>query len=144
MFLAIHMVRQGVISADQLVDALEYQMNRRPRLGRLALASGRMTMKQVFNVLGEQALGNKPFGETAVELGFLTRRQVTHLLRKQREMTPSISECLVEMGVIDRATCDTETSRFRGTQASADRQGVPDPPQEGDFCWAADSAVASC
>ncbi len=129
MFLGVNLVRRGVITADQLVDAVERQMNRRPRLGRLALETGKLTMKQVFAVLEEQTVGNQPFGETAIELGFITKRQVSNLLRKQRDMTPSVSECLIEIGAIDRETLDRESNDLRGTQA-AEPYHIPPVPFE--------------
>ncbi len=128
MFLGVNLVRRGVITADQLVDALERQMTCRPRLGRLALETGKLTMKQVFAVLEEQALRNMPFGETAVELGFITKRQVTNLLRKQRDLTPSVSECLIEVGAVDAETLEREITHFRSTQLTEPTCTSPDQP----------------
>ncbi len=113
MFLGVTLVRCGMITADDFVAAIERQMDRRPRLGRLALDKGKLTMRQVFAVLEEQTISNKPFGETATALGFVTKRQITYLLRQQRELTPSFSECLVEIGAIDAETLERQRSNLR-------------------------------
>ncbi len=133
MFLAISMVRRGVITSSQLVDAIERQLDSRPQLGRMALAAGKLTMKQVFAVLKEQATRSEPFGEIAVELGFMTKRQVSYLLRKQWGMTASISECLIEVGAIDSETLQRERRRCRSTLLG--------DPESGSSRQSSDSAV---
>jgi hypothetical protein len=125
MYLEIALVRRGMITATQFVDAVELQLNRRPRLGRLALETGKLTMKQVFAALEEQTSNNKPFGETVVELGFITRYQLNSLLRLQRDRTPSLAECLIELGAVDRDVLTHESSRFRQEQL---RESPPAAP----------------
>lgn len=118
MYLEIALVRRGLISATQFVDAVELQLNRRPRLGRLALETGKLTMKQVFAALEDQTSNKKPFGETVVEMGFITRYQLNSLLRLQRDRTPSLGDCLLELGAIDRETLTHESIRFRQEQVT--------------------------
>ena len=125
MYLEIALVRRGLISAAQFVDAVELQLNRRPRLGRLALETGKLTMKQVFAALEEQTSNNKPFGETVVEMGFITRYQLNSLLRLQRDRTPSLAECLIELGTVERETLTDESTRFRQEQLSETPHSVP-------------------
>ena len=124
MFIGVYLVRRGVITADQFVDAAERQMTCRPRLGRLALESGKLTVKQVFAVLREQALGNDPFGETAIQMGFITRKQLSWLLQKQQELTPTIADCLIALGAIDAETLEQEYARARNDQL----EDLPAPP----------------
>ena len=82
MFLEVSLVRRGLITADAVRAGRGMAIDTNARaLGRLALESGKLTMKQVFAVLEEQADNDKPFGETAVELGYLTKRQVNTLLQ---------------------------------------------------------------
>jgi hypothetical protein len=116
MNLEIALVRRGLITATQFVDAVELQLNRRPRLGRLALETGKLTMKQVFAALEMQTSTDKPFGETVVGLGFITRYQLNSLLRLQRDRTPSLADCLIELGAIDRELLTQESGRFRQEQ----------------------------
>ncbi|NLX55417.1 MAG: hypothetical protein GXY58_09920 [Planctomycetaceae bacterium] len=128
MFLEVSLVRHGFITAEQFVEAVEWQLEQRPRLGRLALESGRLTMKQVFAVLQAQAEGGKPFGETAIELGFLTKRQVANLLRLQTQRTPLLPQCLVEIGAIDPEALEEASFRLRHEQTGYLRHKVEQAP----------------
>lgn len=125
MNLEIALVRRGLITAAQFVDAVELQLNRRPRLGRLALETGKLTMKQVFAALEEQTSNNRPFGETVVALGYITRYQLNSLLRLQRDRTPSLADCLIELGVVDRELLARESSRFRQEQLMESPSSAP-------------------
>ncbi len=121
MFLEVSLVRHGFITADQFVQAVEYQLAQRPRLGRLALESRKLTMKQVFAVLTRQTEQDKPFGETAVELGYLTTRQVNSLLKQQAQRTLPLAQCLVEIGAIDPETLERISRRLRHAQTDPGR-----------------------
>jgi hypothetical protein len=125
MNLEIALVRRGLITAAQFVDAVELQLNRRPRLGRLALETGKLTMKQVFAALEEQTSNSRPFGETVVALGYITRYQLNSLLRLQRDRTPSLADCLIELGVVDRELLAQESSRFRHEQLMESPSSTP-------------------
>jgi hypothetical protein len=124
MFLEVSLVRRGYITADQFVQAVEWQLSQRPRLGRLALESGKLTMKQVFAVLEAQADGDKPFGETAVELGYVTRRQVNALLKQQTQRTLPLSQCLLEIGALDPETLAQASACFRHEQTGPSRRAT--------------------
>ena len=118
MFPEILLVRRGLISADQFVQAVEWQFEQRPRLGRVALETGKLTMKQVFAILEEQTVNGKLFGDTAVDLGFLTKRQVTSLLKLQNDRVPTLSQSLIAIGAIDQDEYDREFGDFRQQQVS--------------------------
>ncbi len=128
MFLEVSLVRHGFITAEQFVEAAEWQLEQRPRLGRLALESGKLTMKQVFAVLEAQTEGDKPFGETAIELGFLTKRQVANLLRLQAQRTPPLPQCLIEIGAIDPETLEQASFRLRHEQTGNPRHKAERAP----------------
>ncbi len=95
------LVRKGVITADDFVRAVELQTTKRPRFGELALKLHKLSMKQVFHILEEQANSVEAFGEIAVRLKYLKKQQVAHLLLHQASMTPPIAACLLELGVLD-------------------------------------------
>ena len=112
----IYLVKEGVIGSDDFVEAVERQLDSRPRIGALALESRRLSMQQVFQVLAAQARSNTPFGRLAVELGMLRESDITDLLAMQAERTRPLSEVLLEMGSIDQATLDR---LWRGFHAAA-------------------------
>lgn len=96
----IHLVRNGTITPDQLIDALEEQLASRPQLGQLALQDEQLSMSQLFEILSAQRMEEKPFGEIAIERGFLTRSQVAQLLLKQSEVESNLLDTLTASGAI--------------------------------------------
>jgi len=109
---ATWLVRQHIITADCFVRIVALQAEARPRIGRLALESGELTVKQVFHILKEQVNSEEPFGEIAVRLNFLTPQQVTRLLWEQHQQTPTFSECMLELGMLDEERLRLELQRF--------------------------------
>jgi len=97
---AIHLVRTGTITNEQLVNAIEQQLASRPQLGQLALQDGLLSMSQLFEVLSVQRLEEKPFGQIATERGFLSAAQLAVLLMKQSEMEFTLCDLLVEIGAV--------------------------------------------
>lgn len=109
----IYLVRRGLISADDYVDAIEAQLKARRKLGELALSSRKLTMRQLMSILDAQVDSPKPFGELAVEMGYLTQDDVLALLGMQVDTCPSILEILCELPILDRVTLRKEAQRFR-------------------------------
>ena len=64
----IYLVKSGRIDPTTLVKAIEIQLARRPLLGKLALETGHISTRDVFEILGEQADKQVPFGTIAVEI----------------------------------------------------------------------------
>lgn len=123
----LHLVRAGAITAEQLVYALERQLEQRPAIGALAVETRRLTMRQVFDILGEQATSWKPFGEVAVDRGYLNYPQLLELLGLQCERCPSLPDVLADAGFIDAQTIREELQRFytRREQAPLDVHARP-------------------
>jgi hypothetical protein len=149
MFLEVSLVRRGIITAAQFVQAVEWQLTHRPRLGRLALESGKLTMKQVFAVLEQQAEIDKPFGEMAVELGYLTKRQVSNLLKLQTQRTLPLSQCLIEIGAIAPETLEQASLQLRNEQAGTTRHSPAVATNTGrsrslPACAAEETELATC
>ena len=109
----IYLVRRGLISSDDYVDACEAQLNARRKLGDLALASRKLTIGQVMSILDAQLDSPKPFGKLAVEMGYLTQNDVLQLLGMQVDLCPSILDILSERLVLDKKTLRKESKIFR-------------------------------
>ena len=114
-----HLVERGLISADNLVAAMEEQVRQKPPIGRLALREGVLLVEQVWEILSLQAdhwLKEPPphrrFGEIATSLGYLAPSDVTRLMDLQSRETPSLGEVLVKLGILDQATVDMESARY--------------------------------
>jgi hypothetical protein len=116
-----YLVKNGIISEEDLNEAMERQRISRVTIGKLAVTQGMLTMKQIFKILGEQAKyrayepqkGYKRFGEIAVDLGFMKNEDIEFLLKKQNEDQSSITEILVEMGAIDKEELEMEYADFK-------------------------------
>jgi hypothetical protein len=108
----VYLVRRGLITADDYVDAHEEQSAARRRLGELALSSRKLTMRQVLSILDAQLDTARPFGQLAVDKGYLTHDQVMELLGLQSELCPSISDILIEKQIIDEESLRKEARRF--------------------------------
>jgi hypothetical protein len=123
----IHLVRAGVLSADDFVDVVERQLRERPPLGMLAIEHHKLSMKQLFAVLEAQVEDPKPFGRLAVELGFLSQSDVLALVGLQSECGRPEAEHVVEMGLLDSATVARELERFRAASRAQLNEGNGTP-----------------
>ncbi len=111
----VYLVRQGVISAEQFVDAVEQQLSQRLAFGELAFKTRMLSVHQLFAVLNDQVESNEAFGCIAVRLGYLSQDDVAKLLRLQIDVGPTLESTLVDIGAIDLATANYELKRFRRT-----------------------------
>ncbi|MCA9216130.1 MAG: hypothetical protein KDB27_23845 [Planctomycetales bacterium] len=103
----IDLVRRGILSAEQLVAAMERQDSLRPSIAELALHRNKLTMKQVFQVFYQQAGSQDSFEQTARDMRLLTRRQIADLALSQAELTPSLADILIDMGFASREAIDS-------------------------------------
>lgn len=99
MWLATQLYTEGRISGDEFASASVEQIQRRKPLGQIALQNGMLTMKQIMQIVGEQAIVSElPFGEVAIRLKLLTAEQVAELLYLQAQNVPTLEEVMVELG----------------------------------------------
>ncbi len=113
MWFGIHLVRSGKITAPQLVDAMERQLESQVQIGHLAVSRGLMTFDQVREVLLHQAESQLPFGRIAVLLGYLNDRQLADLLLAQSNSEPPLWEVLAAMDVLPESEAKEELTLFR-------------------------------
>lgn len=118
MWFASYLYRRGFVTAEQIVEASIVQNDRRIPLGKLALETKKMSVKQVAKVLNAQTEEGKRFGQLAVQLGFLTDQDVAYLLMVQNDRLPSLMKVLIEMGAIDQETADIEFGNARQAAAA--------------------------
>jgi len=99
--------------------ALELQQKGRTPLGRLALKSHHLSLKEVMDILKIQAdgIGNidcpaQKFGEIAVTYGFMSEANLQRLIKMQISQQAKLGEILVQMGVLSVAERDRLLSEF--------------------------------
>jgi hypothetical protein len=99
----------GRVPWSALVDAIAWQRAERPPLGRIAVALGYLTDREVDALLArrraEGALG-VPFGEYAVRAGHLTSFQRLAALGRQAALHRPIGRYFVEHGFVDPEDLD--------------------------------------
>ncbi|HEY4235525.1 MAG TPA: hypothetical protein VGM76_18985 [Lacipirellulaceae bacterium] len=118
----LYLKSKGVISADQLVAALEVQQKQLVPIGQLAIEEGVLSPRQVFQVLRSQSDSpHEQFGEVAVNLGLMTRDQLQRLLMIQMERKRSLAEILVRQLVISPLHASEELAAFRREKESRNR-----------------------
>jgi hypothetical protein len=118
----VYLVRQDIISAQDLVAAIDEQQQQRTPLGQLAIELGKLSARDVFRVLRYQAdFAQGQFGEAAIELQLLEEADVAELLYHQSNRLPSIGEILVEQGAITQRQLEQELAAFR---RDAERSGI--------------------
>jgi len=92
----------GLISWQNLLDALAWQRTNRPIIGRIAQEWGYLNGTQVNEVLRNLSI-REPFGETAFKMGYLTRFQVMALVGRQLAIRLPVGRYFIEKGLLSEA-----------------------------------------
>jgi hypothetical protein len=116
MHFGLYLHRQGIVTAEQLVAALDVQTRSLVRIGQLALEEGILSAREVFDVLRSQCdAPRERFGELAIEMGLMTRDELMRLLTIQASRQPPLEEILIRQRVLTPEQVETERSAFRQT-----------------------------
>jgi hypothetical protein len=110
----LYLHKKGVITAQQLVAALEVQQKQLVRIGQLAIEEGVLTPRQVFQVLQSQShTPHERFGEVALGQGLMTRDQLQGLLMLQMDRKRSLGEILIQQRAISPLAAAEELATYR-------------------------------
>lgn len=120
-FLGQFLLESGLISKDQLLEALEIQRVSNPVLGELAVARGWLDVAQAARVNERQRAEDKRFGDLAQEMGLLTSTQVDELLGAQKAGRKLFGEILVERDMLSRAQLDDALKAHQADRDDANR-----------------------
>ena len=116
----LYMVRNGMLDCEQFVHALEQQLASRPQLGSLAIETGKLSVKQVFQILRLQCdAPGELFGELAVKLGFITEEELAGLIFLQSVRQQPMSEIIIENGVASESEVQESLANYRNREHSA-------------------------
>src|SRR3954467_12723170 len=113
MHFGLYLKNKGIISAEQLVAALEAQIVKLPRIGQLALEEGIISPRDIFDVL--QAQRRSPdmrFGDLAIEMGLLSRSELMRLLMIQADRKRPLADVLVREGILSELRVAEEMAQF--------------------------------
>jgi hypothetical protein len=119
MHFALYLTKKGIISAEQLVDALEAQLATLPRIGQLALEEGIILPRDIFDVLRAQRESpDMRFGDLAIEMGLITHRELTRLLMVQADRKRPLADVFIAQGALSERQVAQEMAEFRQMQAN--------------------------
>ncbi|NLW96947.1 chemotaxis protein CheX [Luteimonas wenzhouensis] len=107
-FLGQFLLERGVITAPQLLAAIQAQRASNLLLGELAVQRGLLDEAQARRINQRQRVEDRQFGDIALELGLLDQAQLDALLEAQRAGRKRIGEVLVEQGAIDPGRLEQE------------------------------------
>jgi hypothetical protein len=114
MHFGLYLKRKGIITAEQLVAAIEAQLDTLVPIGQIALEEGILSAQDIFTILRAQSDSpHERFGELAIELGLMTREELMRLLMLQTDRKRPLAEILVRQGVLTERQSAAEMSAFR-------------------------------
>jgi hypothetical protein len=118
MHFGLYLKNKGVISAEQLVSALEAQLATIPPIGQLALEEGIISPRDIFDVLRAQSESpNERFGEIAIGMGLMTRDQLMRLLMIQADRKRPVADMFVTLGIMSAQKVTAEMAEYRQSLA---------------------------
>ncbi|SHI61971.1 chemotaxis protein CheX [Pseudobutyrivibrio xylanivorans] len=98
-FLGNYLLQRGLVTQEQLFNAMARLSQTHIKLGTIAIHEGLMTANEVDECLYVQTREDKRFGEIAIARGYLDESQVEELLSKQTPDFILLGQNLVEDGV---------------------------------------------
>lgn len=118
----LYLVKHGMITTGQFVEALEVHLTSRPLIGALAIETRKLSVKQVFSILRTQAdMPHEMFGELAIQAGFMTEDDLMALLYHQSTRGKPMSQILGELGFADPDDLQEHLAEYRGECGVANR-----------------------
>ncbi len=111
-FFGWRLVEKGVITEQDLDDALRLQAESNRRIGAMAVDKGFLTIEQVDAVFAAQKRVDMPFGSLAVEMGLLKQRQLDDLLFVHTVHCTHLGEALLMNGALSPEQFGEELDEF--------------------------------
>lgn len=108
-----YLVNKGIITKEDYKSAIKAQLEKRVRIGEIAIAEGMLTPEQVGKINRLQKQFDALFGTLAIERGFLSEEQVEELLQKQGNSYLQFLESLLDSGKVSVAQIDGEFENFQ-------------------------------
>jgi len=110
----LYLKKKGLITAEELVTAIDYQHSRMPPIGQLAMEEGVLSARQVFKILRCQSgIPHERFGEVAVGMGMMKPAELQRLLMIQWERKPPLEEVLAKLRILSRPQLEAELVAYR-------------------------------
>ncbi len=112
-FFGNYLLNEGLVTKEQLSEALELQKTTRLKLGVLAINAGYLTAAQVEEIHIAQQRVDKRFGDIAVSLGYLTEEKVNELLGGQKMGHLLLGQALVDKNYMTNAQFESALNSYK-------------------------------
>ncbi len=107
-----YLIDKGLITEEQLEDALAIQRAINRRLGTMATMEEIITVAELYDILDRQHMLKEPFGETAKLLCLINDKQLTDLLRRQQRDKMKVGEILVGLLYLQKLEMEAALDDF--------------------------------
>lgn len=118
-YFAQYLLNRGMLTPQQVREALEDEQKHRVKIGVIAMKRGFMTASQVEQVRQRQSRYDCRFGEAAVEAGFLTQAQCEELLQTQENTTLNFSQAVIDKGFMTWSELENALAVYKCADNSA-------------------------
>jgi len=115
-FFGHYLLDEGLLSDEQLIEAIDYQAKCNLSLGELAVRENYITSAQADKINDRQRSLDKRFGEVAIELGLLSDEQIENLLAIQKKEKIFFGEILLKKDFITQEVLDSALEKFENIQ----------------------------
>lgn len=108
-----YLLSKNKITADQLLEVVDYERSVKVKLGLLAMNANFMTAEQVEKIHELQRVKDQRFGELAVAQGYLTYAQLEDLLETQHCRHLGLSQIIFDKGYLTLAELETILASYK-------------------------------
>ena len=112
LFFGEYLIQKGLITEEDMLQALAEQKRLTPNFEKLALEYGVLNMKQVFAILTRQAASDLSFAQVARREGYLSASEIEMVENGLREQRLGIGEVLVRMGRLEARQMHDQLAEF--------------------------------
>ena len=126
-FFGQYLIANGVITAPQLLAAIEYQSRNNSKLGESVVALGLATPFEVEKVRALQATQDLRFGEAAQKLGVLGADEVERAAAVRESAHIQLGEALIALGYLDKQQVEQAAAAFLAAEAELEPEVVTIP-----------------
>lgn len=121
-FFGQYLLEKGLITPQQLLEAVDYQKEINVSLGTMALEKGLLNSEQIKKIHNEQKRQDKKFGEIAISMGYLTGEQLENLLDLQKTQRLYLGESLVSKGFLTLEQLEEQLNLYKKEQEKEEKE----------------------
>lgn len=115
-FFGQFLLANGIITGDQLLQAVDYQESHNLRVGEYAVKKGYIQAQDAARINQVQKTRDVQFGAAAIELGLLTEKQLDELLRAQKADHLYLGDVVTRLGFASRQVVDEALAAYKAQQ----------------------------